>query len=294
MAKIRDLPKVKEELIANSSLYYLEYLNLLMNNLKIEATNDEAINYEVEQFVKYALITRGAVGYDKITKQFYYVYGQEINKYGNPETIVLISANGVSMTRRAYYDKSSIGAYKINATPLQFPLAELIEQTTKFMTLCDNAIFQNIEAIKTPYIVAVDNPDTRLSIEQAIEQKQDGKPIVIVSKNIANDLKSINIGVEYVADKIETIKGQYRDRLLNKLGIMSANIDKKERVQVGEVNTTINQATDYIYLLIDTFNKQCESYDLPFKMSCNGSIEELYLKDIDENKTSQDEVENDE
>ena len=75
---------------------------------------------------------------------------------------------------------------------------------------------------------------------------------------------------------------------------MSANIDKKERVQVGEVNTTINQATDYIYLLIDTFNKQCESYDLPFKMSCNGSIEELYLKDIDENKTSQEGVENDE
>ena len=48
MAKIRDLPKVKEELVVNSSLYYLEYLNLLMNNLKIEATNDEAISYEVD------------------------------------------------------------------------------------------------------------------------------------------------------------------------------------------------------------------------------------------------------
>lgn len=294
MAKIRDLPKVKEELNANSSLYYLEYLNLLLNNLKIERTDNETISYEVEQFVKYALITKGAVGYDKITKQFYYVYGQQVNKYGNPETLVLETANGRTMTRRAYYDKSSIGVYKLNATPLQFSFADLIYQTTKFMSQCDNAIFQNIEAIKTPYIVAVDNPDTRLSIEQAIEQKQDGKPIVIVSKNIANDLKSININVDYVADKIETIKGQYRDRLLNKLGIMSANIEKKERVQVGEVNTTINQATDYIYLLVDTFNKQCESYDLPFKMSCNGSIEELYLKDIDENKTSQDEVENDE
>lgn len=294
MAKIRDLPKVKEELNFNSSLYYLEYLNLLMNNLKIERTDNEILSYEAEQFAKQALLTRGAVGYDKITKQFYFVYGQEVNNYGNPETLILISANGKNLTRKSYYDKNPLGAYKINATPLQFSFGQMIEQTARFMASCDNAIFQNIEAIKTPYIVAVNEKDTRLSIEQAIEQKQDGKPVIIVSGNIGNDLKAVNIGVEYVADKLETIKGQYRDRLLNKLGIMSANIDKKERVQVGEVNTTINQATDYIYLLIDTFNKQCESYDLPFKMSCNGSIEELYLKDIDENKTSQEGKENDE
>ena len=47
MAKIRDLPKVKEELIANSSLYYLEYLNLLLNNLKIERTDNETIDYSM-------------------------------------------------------------------------------------------------------------------------------------------------------------------------------------------------------------------------------------------------------
>lgn len=277
MAKIKDLPKVNEELNINSSIYYLEYLNLLMNNLKIESTTNDIINFDEEKFAKYALLTKGAVGYDKITKKFYYVDGQGINEYGNPSNLILRTADGKTITRRAYYDKNLLGAYKINATPLQFSFGTLIYNTTKFMAQCDNAIYQNIEAIKTPYIVAVSDADTRLSIEQAIQQKQDGKPVIVVSNNIANDLKSININVDYVADKLEIIKGQYRDRLLNKLGIMSANIDKRERVQVGEVNTTINQASDYIYLLIDTFNKQCESYDLPFKMSCNGSIEELYL-----------------
>ena len=38
-----------------------------------------------------------------------------------------------------------------------------------------------------------------------------------------------------------------------------------------------------IYLLIDTFNKQCEYYGLPFKMDFNGSMEEIYLND-DENE----------
>lgn len=71
---------------------------------------------------------------------------------------------------------------------------------------------------------------------------------------------------------------------MNKLGIMSANIDKKERVQVGEVNATIGQCEDYIYLLIDTFNKQMVTYNIPYKMSFNGSMEELYINNENENE----------
>ena len=32
-------------------------------------------------------------------------------------------------------------------------------------------------------------------------------------------------------------------------------------------------------MLIDTFNKQCEVYGLPFEMQFNGSMEEIYLSD---------------
>ena len=60
---------------------------------------------------------------------------------------------------------------------------------------------------------------------------------------------------------------------------MTANINKKERVQSAEVNATIGQATDYIYMLIDTFNKQMDAYALPFKMELNGALEEIYLND---------------
>ena len=32
-------------------------------------------------------------------------------------------------------------------------------------------------------------------------------------------------------------------------------------------------------MLIDNFNKQCDSYGLPYKMIFNGSMEEIYLND---------------
>ena len=90
-------------------------------------------------------------------------------------------------------------------------------------------------------------------------------------------MTGIEMKTNYIADKLLQFKNDVRDRLLNKIGILTANVDKKERVQVGEVNATLNQCTDYIYLLIDTFNKQCETYEIPYKMIINSSIEELYV-----------------
>ena len=68
-----------------------------------------------------------------------------------------------------------------------------------------------------------------------------------------------------------------RDILLNKLGIVTGNDDKKERVQSAEVNATITQASDYVYMIIDTFNKQMITYGIDAKMVFNGSMEEIYL-----------------
>ena len=75
-----------------------------------------------------------------------------------------------------------------------------------------------------------------------------------------------------------------RDDLLNKLGIISSNDMKKERVQARELDASIIQSTDYIYSLVDSFNKSCVAYDLPYKMVFNGTLEEMYTREtgIDE------------
>lgn len=280
--KIRDLnPFVnpfKKQLINGSEDLYIEYKNLLMNAVKIEG-----LDYQMETFVKNNLIECGAVGYDKLTNEWANVYGEGLNKWGNPTTLTFVFKNGKSYTRPAYYEKNDEGAYKINAMPDTYALGIMIRKTTNFIENCDIAINQNINATKTPYIIVSKNKDLQLSIEQAIQEKENGKPVIVVSEEVGDSLKSIEIKVDYIADKILTIRDIERDKLLNKLGIMSANINKRERVQVGEVNATVGQCEDYIYLLIDTFNKQMETYGLDFKMKLNGSLEELYIgEEVDE------------
>lgn len=274
--KIRDLASFG---VLHDNLRYTEFKNLLMNAVKIERTDGVKLSFVEEILIKDSLIEAGQVGFDKSIGRWFDVDGSGVNEFGKPITLIFKLKNGSTYRKLATYEPNDVGAYYIQALPNLMSLGKLIEETTDFMANCDLAIKQNINACKMPFIVVAKNEDLRLSIEQAVQQQQDGKPVIVVNDDLGEALKSINTNVTYLADKFELIKSQHRDRLFNKLGIMSANVEKKERVQVGEVNTTIGQCTDYIYLLIDTFNKQMDSYDLPFKMSMNGALEELYLNE---------------
>lgn len=261
-----------------------------MNAVKINGINSAPI----ENFVKLCLFETSKVAYDKITGVWALGYGEGVNKLGNPVQITFVFRNGKSYVRPASYDDNPYGAYLINAMPYTYSLSRVIEETTQFLDQCKIAINQNVRATKTPFIIVSKNKDLQLSLEHAIQDQQDGKPVMVVSEDLGETLKSVQLNVPYVADKIEEIAGQWENKLLNKLGTMSANIEKRERVQVGEVNATVGQCSDYLYILIDNFNKQMETYGLPFTMEINNSLEELYEEDAveQEEQPQESEVEN--
>ena len=280
--KIKDLNPIS--ICRANGVYsrFEEYFNLLMNAVKVVSAQGEAsINYEEETFLKRGLFENGSMGYDKITKKWYYVYGLGLNDDGDPTELCFVTANGKTFTRPAYYDNKDDGAYKVDALPINMSMSQMIKATTDFMINCEMAMTQNLEACKTPYIVVCKNENLRLSFETAIQQKQTGQAVIVVNEDLGDGLKAIDIGVTYLVDRFAEARDTERDTLLTKLGILTANIDKKERVQSAEVNATLGQASDYIYMLIDNFNKQCDSYGLPYKMLFNGSMEEIYLNDND-------------
>ena len=280
--KIKDLNPIS--ICRANGVYsrFEEYFNLLMNAVKVVSAQGEAsINYEEETFLKRGLFENGSMGYDKITKKWYYVYGLGLNDDGDPTELCFVTANGKTFTRPAYYDNKDDGAYKVDALPINMSMSQMIKATTDFMINCEMAMTQNLEACKTPYIVVCKNENLRLSFETALQQKQTGQAVVVVSEELGDGLKAVDIGVTYLVDRFAEARDTERDTLLTKLGILTANTDKKERVQSAEVNATLGQASDYIYMLIDNFNKQCDSYGLPYKMVFNGSMEEIYLNDND-------------
>lgn len=276
--KIRDLAHVNPFDVRGHSLYE-EYKALLMNAVKITL-----LPAHIERFVKSCMIENNQVGFDSITRRWAIAYGEGVNEYWLPTTITFFFPNNKnSYQRSAFYEPATNGAYLIHALPTDTSFAAIIRATTDEMRECDVSIRQNLKATRTPFIAVVKDEDTRLSLLAAIEQKEDGKPAIIASADVFDGLKGVAFDTPYIVDKVEQYRTIIRDRLLNKLGIMSANINKRERVQVGEVNATVGQCVDYIYLWIDTFNKQMEDYGLPYRMQLNGALEELYTEGDEEN-----------
>lgn len=252
---------------------YEEFKGLLMNAFVIEGITNAAI----ERYVKNLLIEGNKVGYDKITKKWGNVSGSENNEYGAPATLMFTLSNGKTFYRPASYEPATDGAYLIEGIPAEVTFADIINASTAKLQLCDSLIKQNLIATRAPCIVVVDDDNLKLSVETALQQEKDGLPVIKVSRSVGESLKGITLNTPYIVDRVYTFRQQIRDSLINKLGTMSANINKRERVQVGEINATVGQCEDYLYMLIDNINRQFKSYGLTeFKAIINNSLEELY------------------
>ena len=78
MAKLRDLIipcKLKGEKRSSPFLEYTEYINLLMNAIKIESTDRMIIPFAQERLIKIYLIENGCCCYDKMTKKWSGAFG---------------------------------------------------------------------------------------------------------------------------------------------------------------------------------------------------------------------------
>ena len=283
--KLRDLIIKKGKgisaTLANS--YYDRLINLLANAVKIECSDsDIEFGFTDEAFVKKALIEGGKAGYSKVAKAWFRVAGEGVNRLGYPTQLTLWGLNGTEIYASASYDKNEFGSYIIYASPYQYSAGQYIYEVCKVLGECDLSALQNIQATKTPAIFVCSSDEIRLSVEQAIQQIQEGKPVLVTNSELSDAIKGIDTKTEYIADRVELYKRQRLDALLNELGVLTS-VDKAERVQSAEVNASIGECKDYISIWTDTFNKQMSAYDLPFKMKINNALEEIYpaIEDMD-------------
>ncbi len=253
---------------------YSEFLNLVSNAIDIEGLHD----YRQLKRVKRLLLENGKAGYDDLTKRWYEISecgALDVN--GDYTSAKFIAGNARTFTRDLSYEPKEGGAFLIDALPQDgITFGVLIKEACDFMEQADTGARQNMDGCKTPFVAVCKDESTRLSLELALEQKQMGQAAIIVSPELGDALKGINFQTNFIAPDMLALRNDERDTLLNKLGVLTANVDKKERIQSAEVNAKLGECTDYIYMMIDTFNKQCDLYGLPFHMIYNGAMEELY------------------
>lgn len=251
---------------------YNEFIALLNNAVKVLNTS-----YPSAQRIKTLLINNNYVCYDGLLKEWVAaVPGAERNILNLPTSAIITLPTGQQFERKLSYEPKAAGAFLIKGLPADITYSEIIRRSTCLMQECDMAILQNIRAVKAPYWIVVKDENTRLSVEHAIQQQQQGNPVIVVTNDIYDGIKGQQIATPVIFNDIFIFRQKIRDNLLNKLSTLTTNRDKLERVQSAEVGATVGECEDYIYALIDNFNNQAETYGLPERLALNSSLEELY------------------
>lgn len=250
-----------------AKIYADDFANLACNAVKINGLPAHIPH----DFIMQTLIAHGSIGRTRFTEDFYAPSSAGTpNIYGYPTRYVFVPVAGT----RIYVNADD--AIILKANPLGTPVYPIIYRAARTMAQIDRAIDNNLIATQSTQILEVENDDTAASVRAAFENRVAGVPAVVVRKDIGESLKSTANNNPYIADKLFQLRAAIRDEILQHLGILTANRDKKERVQSAEVSASVGEVVDYIYTLIDTFNRDAERYGVPYRAELNSSVEEFY------------------
>lgn len=256
--------------------YYKEFKDLIMNSVKIDG-----MSFPDENFVKTQLFTVGYVGYYSLMDRFLKTI---------PETAILqygrfwkegqfFNEENIAIGRHYYnFENENENSWRILlATPSITCLFEEALKAANDLADCDVGIMQNIRAVRTPAFWVTDNNDFILSVKSAVQDTENGDTNVILEKNLSSVLSSMKNETPFIADKIQEQKKIIRNEFLTRIGILTANSSKRERVQTAEIEAGVGEAIDLIYTVIDYWNKQMKQYGLDkYKMTFNGTSEAYY------------------
>lgn len=197
------------------------------------------------------------------------LYNDGIDIYGYPNRIGIIFENGMFISDL----KLNEDAFIIRYTPTQKGLREWLKLMCKRIARIDLAIENNTIMASMGFVYACDGVNVK-SMKETLRQASQGDFAVFSTQSITDKINTDKVQAQFFADKMYQLKEKYVKEVLNRLIGVASTSDKKERTT--SFDTNIGEATDVAYMYVDTFNNDCKKYKIPFKMTINSTIEELY------------------
>ena len=287
MAKTKNLD-FEKLLLIRAEEEKSKFLDLLFNSQKIEGLQND----EPSLYVKRVLFDMGFIIATKKYQDKWYLFRcgefiqDGINIFGLPTILGVQFENGKFLNGL----KLNEDAFIIRYTPTMKGLREWLDLMCMRIARIDLAIENNFKLASMGFVYSCDGVNVK-SMKETLRQASEGDFAVFSSQLITDRINADKIQAQYYGDKLYDLKDKYIKEVLTRLiGVASVN-DKKERTT--SYDTNIGESIDTAYMYIDTFNEDCEKFNLPFKMTINSTIEELYNKYIDaenENNINNEEV----
>lgn len=141
-------------------------------------------------------------------------------------------------------DKSTAATYQAERTNkdsvicynnmLHSPSLNMCRMFARRLADIDRTIDVNISAQKTPVLIESDT-NTLLSLKNAYKQYEGNFPVIFGKKGIADNVKVLMTGAPLVAPALQQLKQTIWNDAMEALGIANHGADKKERVNILEI-----------------------------------------------------------
>lgn len=248
-----------------------KFKDLLFNSQRIDGLPvDEPVLY-----VKRVLFDEGFIIATKKYKDEWHLfkcgemYNDGLDIYGYANKIGITFENGKFISNL----KLNEDAFIIRYTPTQKGLYYWLKEMCIKIARIDLAIENNMILASMGFVYSCDGVNVK-SMKEALRQASEGDFAVFASGNITDRINTEKAQAQYYGDKLYELKEKYIKEVLTRLVGVASVSDKKERTTSYDTNLPASIDTAYMY--VDTFNEDCKKYGLPFKMSINSTIEELY------------------
>lgn len=216
-----------------------------------------------KRYLTRVLREKGGIAYDKISGLYLPYVRMGIDVYGLPTGYTLVGYDGTVFTRRA--DEVIILRTNPHSVPVQQFLDIQIEKIVEF----DISILQNLDAIKTMSVIDV--PDIKMlnTLQNLDDSRRIGASVAFASSLATKSLNVFSTNAQFFIDKLNEARREIWNDTLAYLGVSTANVDKRERVQSAEIVATEGYSYDCLNILIDTFNYDAEIGGLPIRVRAN-------------------------
>ena len=270
MAKSRKFPRIDNENSLRERLrstWRGDFLNLLGNSVIIKGAPEDV----PERWIKRLIFENGEFAYyndmclEISGNSGYFIYDEPTRfelRAPNRETTFFVNRTDMAW---------------IGANYLRKPITDFLDMQVNKIVELEISMLQNLFASRSPDILGVTDKSVILSIMQAMQQKYMGMPAIYLDNGglDGENVKQIKLSAEFCVDKYIALTQQIVTDTLAHYGILSATSDKKERVQVGELEATGDFAYDAIYSIIDYVNRDAEKQNCPIRLEFNGALDDF-------------------
>lgn len=226
-------PKDVDGLINTSALYYREYLLkkiFAIFEFSLPDTWDSDY-FQTHLFIDgYIAVTDTDAGILPLQCSY-----SGINVFGHPTDIIIANPVLGSFDRKIGVDGVLI--------KLQFNylgIMALLNRYSALLAMCDSALSVNLMNSKVTFIGMAENKAQAETMKKMYDEISMGNPAVFVKGSAIGNGESFYFNhakENYIAKEIQDTKRSLINEFLTEIGINNANINKRERLNLDEVNS---------------------------------------------------------